>query len=74
MSQSTNAEIPRTAIMDAPIPEGLDQAVMLVGSSTTSRWKKGSESDIRSTVDSFNASISPKSTMKVRAKQPDYLL
>lgn len=74
LSQSTNAEIPRTAIMVASIPEGLDQAVMLVGSSTTSRWKKGAESDIKKTVDSFNASISPKSTMKVRAKQPEYLL
>lgn len=75
LSQSTNAEIPRTAIMVASIPDGLDQAVMLVGSATTSRWNKGVEGTVRSTIDSFNASLSPKTSMKVRAKQPDsYIL
>lgn len=74
LSQSTNAEIPRTAIMVASIPEGMDQAVMLVGSSTTTRWNKGSETAIRSTIDSFNAAPSPKTSLKVRMKVPDYSL
>ena len=71
LSQSTNAEIPRTAIMVASIPEGLDQAVMLVGSSTTTRWNKGVENTVKATIDSFNASLSPKTSMKVRAKLPE---
>jgi hypothetical protein len=75
LSQSTNAEIPRTAMMVASIPEGMDQAVMLVGSSLTSRWNsKGMDSAIRGTIDSFNASPSPKTSMRVRAKMPDYSL
>jgi hypothetical protein len=74
LSQSTNAEIPRTAIMVASIPEGLDQAVMLVGSASTTRWNKGSESAVRSTIESFNASASPKSSMKVRAKVNENLV
>lgn len=74
LSQSTNAEIPRTAIMVATFPGDLNQAVMLVGSSNTSRWKKGAEKSVQSTIDSFNASLSPKTSMKVRAKQPEYML
>ena len=72
LSQSTNSEIPRTAIMVESIPEGLDQAVMLVGSSTTTRWNKGAEAAIKSTIDSFNASLSPKTSMKVRVKENEY--
>jgi len=75
LSQSTNAEIPRNAIMVASIPEGLDQAVMLVGSSNSNRWKsKGAEAAVTSTIESFNASLSPKTSMKVRAKQPENAL
>ncbi len=74
LSQSTNAEIPRTAMMVATIPGDLNQAVMLVGSATTSRWSKGAEKSVRNTIDSFNASLSPRTSMSVRAKQPDYTL
>ena len=69
LSQSTNAEIPRKAYLVATIPKGSDNAVMLVGSSTASRWKKGSEESIRKTVDSFSAAPAPKTSMKIRAKQ-----
>jgi hypothetical protein len=58
--------------MVASMPEGLDQAVMLVGSSTTTRWNKGAEAAIKSTIDSFNASLSPKTSMKVRVKENEY--
>lgn len=68
LSQSTNAEIPRTALMVAAKPTNVNQAIMLVGSATTNRWKKGAEKDIRETIASFNASPSPKTSMKVRAK------
>lgn len=68
LSQSTNAEIPRTALMVATKPSSVNQAIMLVGSATTNRWKKGAEKDIRETIASFNASLSPKTFMKVRAK------
>jgi hypothetical protein len=68
LSQSTNAEIPRTALMVATKPTSVNQAIMLVGSATTNRWKKGAEKDIRETIASFNASLSPKTLFKVRAK------
>jgi hypothetical protein len=75
LSQSTGAEIPRLAIVVASIPEGTDQAVMLATSSTATRWRKGTEKDARKTAESFKASASPKTGMKVRAKvRNDYSL
>ena len=74
LSQSTGTEIPRIAILAATIPEGTDEAVMLVGSSTSTRWRKGTEATIRKTVDSYKAIPAPKSSMKIRAKTPDYWL
>lgn len=74
LSQSTNAEIPRTALVAATIPEGTDSVVMLVGSSTSNRWKRGSEKTVRETVGSFKATLAPKSAMKVRAQGSDYTL
>jgi len=68
LSQSTGAEIPRNGIVVASIPTGTDQAVMLAGSASSSRWRKGSEEDIRKTTESFKAVPSPKTGMKVRAK------
>ena len=68
LSQSTNAEIPRKAILVATIPQGTDNAVMLVASSTSSRWKKGSETAVRNVIDSFRATAAPKSNLKLRAK------
>lgn len=68
LSQSTNAEIPRTALVAATIPEGMDDVVMLVGSSTSNRWKRGSEKAVRDTVGSFKATLAPTSGMKIRAK------
>lgn len=68
LSQSTNAEIPRRALLVATIPEGSDNAVMLIGSATANRWKKGSDKDIQNTIDSFRAIPAPKSNLKLRAK------
>eukprot|EP00816_Leptocylindrus_hargravesii_P010201 CAMPEP_0196822476 /NCGR_PEP_ID=MMETSP1362-20130617/83620_1 /TAXON_ID=163516 /ORGANISM="Leptocylindrus danicus, Strain CCMP1856" /LENGTH=322 /DNA_ID=CAMNT_0042202039 /DNA_START=49 /DNA_END=1017 /DNA_ORIENTATION=+ len=68
LSQSTNAEIPRRALLVATIPEGTDTAVMLVGSATDSRWRKGSDESVRKTVESFRANLAPKSSMKLRPK------
>jgi len=68
LSQSTNAEIPRTALVAATIPEGTDYVVMLVGSATSNRWKRGSEKAVRETVGSFRATLAPTSGMKARAK------
>ena len=68
LSQSTNAEIPRTALVAATIPEGTDDVVMLVGSATSNRWKRGAEKSVRSTVESFKATLAPTGGMKVRAK------
>lgn len=72
LSQSTGTEIPRNAIVAATIPDGTDEAVMLVGSSTTTKWKKGTEASVRKTVATFRAIPAPKSSMKVRAKVPSY--
>lgn len=69
LSQSTNAEIPRKALLVATIPEGTNNAVMLVGSANASRWKNGSDKKIKETIDSFRAVPAPKTNMKLRAKQ-----
>lgn len=68
LSQSTNTEVPRKARAIATIPDGSSQAVMLVGSASALRWKKGSEKSITSTVESFRAVTAP-TTLKVRAKE-----
>ena len=69
LSQSTQAEIPRKAQLVATIPSGSDQAVMLVGSASSSRWSKGSDKDVFSTVESFKAVAAPTSSMKLRKKE-----
>lgn len=68
LSQSTNAEIPRKAIVVATIPKGTDNAVVLVASANASRWKKGADLTSKTIVDSFSAVPSPKSNMKLRVK------
>eukprot|EP00586_Coscinodiscus_wailesii_P008219 CAMPEP_0172521570 /NCGR_PEP_ID=MMETSP1066-20121228/292654_1 /TAXON_ID=671091 /ORGANISM="Coscinodiscus wailesii, Strain CCMP2513" /LENGTH=260 /DNA_ID=CAMNT_0013304497 /DNA_START=259 /DNA_END=1041 /DNA_ORIENTATION=- len=68
LSQSTGAEIPRNAIIAATIPESTQNVVMLVGSASSSRWRKGSEDSVRAAVESFQAVPAPKSSMKIRAK------
>ncbi|KAL9180905.1 hypothetical protein ACHAXT_009710 [Thalassiosira profunda] len=68
LSQSTNAEIPRKAVLVATIPKGTDNAVMLVASANEGRWKKGGEDRARGIVESFRAIPAPKTNMKLRAK------
>ena len=69
LSQSTNAEIPRNAVLVATIPKGTDNATMLVASSNSSRWRKGGAGGrARDIVDPFRAVPAPKTGMKVRAK------
>ena len=53
LSQSTNAEIPRTAIVVATIPQGTNDIVMLVASATTNRYKRGAEKSVRQTVERY---------------------
>jgi len=73
LSQSTNAEIPRKAVLVATIPKGTDNAVMLVSSATASRWKgKDAEQSVRRTVESFRAVPAPKSNLKLRAKDRSF--
>ncbi|KAL7581790.1 hypothetical protein ACA910_022320 [Epithemia clementina (nom. ined.)] len=69
LSQSTQAEIPRRARMIATIPDGTKQAVMLVASASASRWKKGSEQEIASVIDSFRATTAPQTSLKIRGKE-----
>jgi hypothetical protein len=68
LSQSTNAEIPRRAILVATIVPGTDNAVCFVASANAARWNKGSEAVARKTVESFRATAAPKSNLKLRAK------
>jgi hypothetical protein len=68
LSQSTNAEIPRKALLVATIPTGTDNAVMLVGSATASRWRKGADANVLKAVESFRAIPAPKTNLKLRAK------
>mmetsp|Transcript_22584 Transcript_22584/g.25707 ORF Transcript_22584/g.25707 Transcript_22584/m.25707 type:complete len:332 (-) Transcript_22584:212-1207(-) len=67
LSQSTNAEIPRKALLVATLPEGTDNAILLVSSTKSTRWKNVQD-NIRITTDSFRAIPSPKSKLKLRAK------
>lgn len=69
LSQSTNAEIPRNAIVSATIPPDTNQAVMLTASASAIRWKKGSGDVVRKTVESFRAVPAPKTSMNVRRKE-----
>jgi len=69
LSQSTQTEIPRNAILVASIPPGTDEAVMMVGSATATRWRKaGAEDAVRKTAESFRVEPAPKTNLKVRAK------
>jgi len=68
LSQSTNAEIPRKALLVATIPSGSDNAVTLVASANASQWKRGAEKQVREVVDSFRAVPAPKTSLKLRAK------
>jgi hypothetical protein len=70
LSQSTQTEIPRKARIVATIPNGSSQAVMLVASTSAIRWKKGGESQVASTANSFSAVPAPETSMKIRAKDP----
>ena len=69
LAQSTMTEIPRKARITATIPEGTDQAVMLVGSASALRWKKGSDQQIAKVIESFRAIPAPQTSLSVRAKQ-----
>jgi len=68
LSQSTNAEIPRNAVLVATIPKGTENAVMLVASSNSNRWRKGAETAARLIVDSYRAIPAPKTSLTLRAK------
>jgi hypothetical protein len=67
LSQSTNAEIPRTAALVAVLPENTENAILLVGSTSTNRWKTVRD-NIRNTLDSFQAIPAPQTQLKVRSK------
>mmetsp|Transcript_2404 Transcript_2404/g.3516 ORF Transcript_2404/g.3516 Transcript_2404/m.3516 type:complete len:312 (-) Transcript_2404:328-1263(-) len=68
LSQSTNAEIVRRALLIATIPEGTDNAVMLTASGLERRWKKETFASAEKTIGSFRAIPAPKSNLKLRAK------
>lgn len=68
LSQSTQTEIPRRAKLVATVPEGTDQAVMLVGSTSALRWKRGVDQQVDQVCESFRAIPAPQTSMKMRAK------
>jgi len=68
LSQSTNAEIPRNALLVATIPNSTNNAIMLVVSSNANRWKKGAQTRALEIANSFNAIQAPKTNMKLRVK------
>jgi hypothetical protein len=69
LSQSTQTELPRRARMVATIPRGTQQAVMLVASSSASRWNKDvSLEAIQHVTESFRAIPAPTTTLRVRDK------
>eukprot|EP00977_Amphora_coffeiformis_P021916 scaffold10056_cov164-Amphora_coffeaeformis.AAC.13 len=68
LSQSTQTEVPRHAKLFATVPDGMSQAVVLVGSSSETRWKKGSDSLVARVGDTFRAIPAPRSELKMKAK------
>merc|ERR1712129_119672 len=70
LSQATQTEIPRTALIAAVLPPESDQVEMLVSSTTTNRWRKknGVSEKIKDVVTSFRATSAPKSSLKIRVK------
>ena len=68
LSQSTGAEVPRKARVIATIPEGASQAVLLIGSASALRWKKGSDQKIASTIDSFRATPAPQTSLRLKGR------
>jgi hypothetical protein len=68
LSQSTQTELPRRARIVATIPDGTNQAVMLVASSSLSRWNKSSKETVLAVTDSFRAIPAPTSSLRLRAK------
>jgi hypothetical protein len=70
LSQSTQTEIPRRARIVATVPRGAQQAVMLVASSSATRWNKGvSLETIQHVTESFRAIPAPTTSLRVRAKE-----
>lgn len=69
LSQSTQTELPRRALVSATIPQGTSQAVLLVGSASAVRWRKGSDQMIADVIASFRAVPAPQTSLKVRAKE-----
>ena len=69
LSQSTQAEIPRRATVVVTIPDGTDQAVMLVVSASATRWKNSNVAKtVAAVLDSFQAIPAPTTALKIRAK------
>jgi hypothetical protein len=69
ISQSTQAELPRRAIVAATVPKGTGQAVLLVASSSASRWTSRGIGDAAArAAESFVAVPAPPTRLAVRAK------
>mmetsp|Transcript_92133 Transcript_92133/g.187529 ORF Transcript_92133/g.187529 Transcript_92133/m.187529 type:complete len:306 (-) Transcript_92133:269-1186(-) len=66
LSQATQTEVPRRSRIVATLPKGSNQAVMLVGSASASRWSKGSEKSVGEAVASFRATAAPQTSLKLR--------
>lgn len=67
LSQATQTEVPRRSKIVATLPKGSNQAIMLVGSASASRWSKGADKAVGDAVDSFRATAAPESNFKLRA-------
>lgn len=67
LSQATQTEVPRRSKIVVTLPKGSNQAVMLVGSASASRWSKGADKTIADAVNSFRATAAPQTNLKLRA-------
>mmetsp|Transcript_17734 Transcript_17734/g.40929 ORF Transcript_17734/g.40929 Transcript_17734/m.40929 type:complete len:300 (+) Transcript_17734:202-1101(+) len=67
LSQATQSEVPRRSKIVVTLPKGSDQAVMLVGSASASRWSKGADKAVGDAVASFRATAAPQTSLKLRA-------
>jgi hypothetical protein len=67
VSQSTQTELPRRALVVATVPRGTKQAVMLVTSGAAGRWaNKGVAEAARKVAESFAAVPAPPTKLRIR--------
>jgi hypothetical protein len=68
---ASGSDSPRRGVIAAVQPQGSNDAVMLVSSATSSRWKKGADASARQAAESFRVASTRSTTIR-REPSSDY--